>query len=118
MENVSPQGGTHTVWWRKKDTLTAESFSDPLARRIFVRTQPELRREEMRDAYYRGVGAGAGANGNAAAGMAGAFLLETLWVIIVSICEQIPYEWRRARDARRRAHKKSEGRLKVHYPEV
>jgi len=80
--------------WRKRFEKEAASIRDPLIRRIFRRTQLELKREERREAIYRGALEGARANGNAAAGLAILFLFSIMWAVVSGTIEHIACEWR------------------------
>ena len=66
---------------------------DPLVQRVSKRSQSEWRRRAWNDAFF-GDNAHTGNNG---IGLAIIFVLTTLWAIVVSIFEAIPYEWHRAK---------------------
>lgn len=50
------------MFWRKRFERELNGISDPLKRRVFIRSQQEHRREATREAIVDGAIAGAGSN--------------------------------------------------------
>lgn len=101
---------------RKRVKLTADSFADPLARRIFIRSQREHRRSNIKNGLLDGAIAGARVNGNAFLGVILLFFVLSVWAVFEAIFEEIVIGVRRI--GRRRKNRSSKPVIVTHYREV
>jgi len=77
------------MWPFKRSRLTEESFAhDPLAHRIFVRSQREHRQRDAHDAFWGGAWQGATVRGNSIAAVPIFLLVALAWGIILAVYEE------------------------------
>jgi hypothetical protein len=85
--------------WRRKQKLTADSFAhDPLARRIFVRSQREHKKREASDAFWDSAWTSTTLRGNTIAAVPFYLLFALLWGIVSALFEEIALYARALRD--------------------
>ena len=104
--------------WRKREKLTADSFDDPLARRIFVRSQREHRRRKWKDGVWDALCAAARANVRAAPALVVVFLLSVLWAVVSSLYEEIAAVIHRRNQQKRRRRRGTRTKVRTHFREV
>jgi hypothetical protein len=88
------------VWPFKRSHLTEESFArDPLAHRIFVRSQREHRRRDAADAFWDSAWNSATLRGHAISAIPIYLLCALMWGVVVAIYEEAAEGARGIRDA-------------------
>jgi hypothetical protein len=75
--------------WRRKKKLTADSFAhDPLARRIFVRSQSEYKKRAAGDAFWDTAWIGSRAQSNVIVAAPIFLMFALAWGIIAALWEE------------------------------
>ncbi len=106
------------MYWRKRFEREANEISDPLERRIFIRSQHEHRREATRGAIVDGAIAGARSNGGALFGIIAIYFCFIVWAVIHSIWEELRDLMVRKRNRLRKRQRRRSARIVTHYREV
>lgn len=107
---------------RRKKHAYLDEVSDPLARRIGLRTLKEADRKNMKKALWDGAHSGAhgGARANSASGSLGLlalFFVWMMWAVISSIIEEIVSHFTTRQRAARK-ERDTRPKVRVHYHEV
>lgn len=85
--------------WRRKQKLTADSFAhDPLAQRIFVRSQREHKKREASDAFWESAWTSSTLRGNALAAVPFYLAIALLWGVVSALTEEAALYARALRD--------------------
>lgn len=101
--------------WNRRTKLSADSFHDPLARRVFIRSQREHRNRAASDAFWDGLWAGGTLSGKIFALVPFYLIASALWAVVSGVYEELVVCSREFRDWRRlRRFRKITARARSH----